>query len=181
MSKLFAVLVSFVLMIIYSWLPLSGQTIYVSPQGNDKNPGTKEKPIASFASAQELARKFPRNKTTSVIFSNGTYYLPQSILFTADDSKSNQATVTYLAEEEGKVILSGGSVLKLEWKPEKNGIFVATVPDSLAIDQLYINGKRQRMARYPNAVAGKNVFDTWELNHNASPDSANDPLTDPRK
>ena len=180
MNKQFILLGSIILMIIYSRVPLSGQTIYVSLQGDDKNPGTKEKPVASFASAQELARKFPRNESTSVIFSNGTYYLPQRILFTADDSKCNQATVSYLAEEEGKVILSGGSDLKLEWKPDEKGIFVATVPDNLAIDQLYINGKRQRMARYPNAVAGKNVFDTWELNHNASPDSANDPLTPER-
>ena len=88
--------------------------------------------------------------------------------------------MTYLAEEEGKVILSGGSVLTLEWKPDGKGIFVAQVPDNFAIDQLYINGKRQRMARYPNAVAGKTVFDTWELDHNAKPELTNDPLTPER-
>jgi len=180
MSQKLVLLVALILMTIYSTSPLSGQTIYVSTQGNDKNPGTKENPVASFVSAQVLARKIPRNKTASVIFANGTYYLPSSVLFTADDSKSNEAKVTYLAEEEGKVILSGGTVLNLEWKPDEKGIFVANVPDNLTIDQLYINGNRQRMARFPNAVAGRNVFDTWELNHNVKPDILNDPLTPER-
>lgn len=44
---------------------------------------------------------------------------------------------------------------------------------------MYIDGTRQRMARFPNADprAGKNVFDTWVLNHSATPDKALDPLS----
>jgi hypothetical protein len=70
--------------------------------------------------------------------------------------------------------------LKLKWKPFKNGIFMATVSGNPVIDQLYINGTRQRMARFPNAVSGKNVFDTWDLSHQTKPDPANDPLTPER-
>ena len=54
------------------------------------------------------------------------------------------------------------------------------VDENLDIDQLYVNGVRQRMARFPNAVAGKNVFDTWDLSHNAKPDAANNPLSPER-
>ncbi len=171
----------FLFILIYvSCFSSSGQTIYVSPQGSDTNPGTKEKPVATCGAAQNLVRKSSKDQSTTVIFKSGTYYLPEPVIFTSKDSKSNGATVTYQAEEEGQVILSGGTLLKLKWAPDQKGIFVATVPESLAIDQLYINGKRQRMARFPNAVTGKNVFDTWELNHNAKPDSANDPLTSER-
>jgi len=151
------------------------KNIYVSTMGNDKNPGTKEKPIASFAKAQTLAREQSKQEPIEVIFSNGTYYLPQTIVFTSEDNTENKA-ITYKAAEEGKAIISGGSLLNLKWKPAQNGIFIANIAGNPVIDQLYINGVRQRMARFPNAVAGKNVFDTWELSHSAKADSANNPL-----
>ena len=154
---------------------LFAKNIYVSPSGNDKNPGTIEKPLASFAKAQTLAREFSKQESVEIIFANGTYYLPQTIVFTSEDNAGNK-TITYRAAVEGKAIISGGSLLNLKWKPTKNGIFVASIQGNPVIDQLYINGVRQRMARFPNAVPGKNVFDTWELSHSAKADSANNPL-----
>ena len=63
----------FLLMSIFSLI--NAQTIYVSPQGNDKNPGTKDKPVATFGKAQMLARKLPVGKDVIVLFANGIYYL----------------------------------------------------------------------------------------------------------
>ena len=154
---------------------LHAQTIYVSPTGKDNYPGTKDKPVASFEKAQLLARMLSGDQPVNVEFANGTYYLPGTIQFTSADNK--KGLTTYSAAEEGKVVISGGNLLKLNWQSYKNGIFVADIAGNPVIDQLYINGKRQRMARFPNAVIGKNVFDTWELNHEAKPDAANDPLT----
>ncbi|MBV5283544.1 MAG: PDZ domain-containing protein [Paludibacter sp.] len=156
-------------------LYLSAKTVFVSTSGNDKNSGTKAKPVASFAKAQALAREFSKQEAVEVLFANGTYYLPQTIVFTAEDNAANNP-ITYKAAEEEKAIISGGSLLNLKWKPAQNGIFVASIAGNPVIDQLYINGVRQRMARFPNAVAGKNVFDTWELSHSAKADSANNPL-----
>jgi len=156
---------------------LLAQTIFVSPLGNDYNPGSKDKPVASFGKAQILARKVARTKSVAVIFAKGVYYLPQTVVFTAEDSRDSGRTVTYQSEFEGEAILSGGSLLDLKWKPYKNGIFVADITGNPLIDQLYINGKRQRMARFPNAVSGKNVFDTWDFSHEAKADSANNPLS----
>ncbi len=153
-----------------------GQNIYVSPKGNDKNAGTKAKPVASFAKAQTLASKTQAGKPVNVIFMDGIYYLSETVHFTADDSKSLTSPIKYTAEHEGKAIISGGLLLKLNWKPWQKGIYKAQVPNNVAIDQLYINGVRQRMARFPNAVAEKNVFDTWELDHNAKADAATNPL-----
>jgi hypothetical protein len=153
-----------------------GQKIYVSTLGKDNNTGTKEKPVSSFAKAQALARKFPANSSVEVIFAKGIYYLPQTIVFTAEDSKQSGSVVTYKPEVEGQAILSGGSQLDLNWKPTSKGIFAADVHGDPVIDQLYVNGIRQRMARFPNAVKGKNVFDTWELSHQAKTDLASDPL-----
>lgn len=150
------------------------QTIFVSASGNDANPGTKEKPVATFAKAQQLARTLPKDASVKVLFAPGIYYLPETIGFTEAD---NKASVIYQSEKEGGAIISGGTLLKLEWKQSEKGIFVAKVKGNPFIDQLYINSKRQRMARFPNAVAGKNVFDTWDLSHQTKPDSANNPLS----
>jgi hypothetical protein len=151
---------------------LQAQVIYVSPQGNDKAAGTRTNPIASFAAAQERVRK-SKEKNAKVIFLAGTFYLPETIRFTSKDSKSS---VVYMAEKEGRVVISGGKKLKLNWQKTDKGWFFAKVPSGSEIDQLYINGVRQRMARFPNAVGGKNVFDTWDLSHSMKVDSLHDPL-----
>ncbi|WP_198175275.1 hypothetical protein [Spirosoma telluris] len=49
------------------------------------------------------------------------------------------------------MVLSGGAVLtKLNWKEGPNGIWQTPVTQDLIFDELLVNGKRQRMARYPN-------------------------------
>lgn len=153
------------------------QTLYVSPNGNDKNPGTKTQPVASFAKAQQLVRALKKTSRVKVIFAKGTYYLPETIQFT---EKDNKTYVVYTAEKEGDAIISGGSLLKLNWTFYDRGIYKAAIPANTVIDQLYINGKRQRMARFPNAIEGKNVFDTWQLNHEAKPDPNTDALSPTR-
>ena len=151
---------------------LQAQLVYVSVKGNDQYPGTKTKPIASFAKAHELVRK-SGEKTAKVIFMPGTYYLPETVQFTNKDSKSS---VIYMAEKEGSVVISGGKQLPLQWSRSSQGWYTASIPSGNTIDQLYINGVRQRMARFPNAVEGKNVFDTWDLSHSMKADSIRDPL-----
>jgi hypothetical protein len=156
------------------------QSIYVSTLGDDRNPGTKEKPVASFDRAQVLVSKTPGSEAINVIFASGTFYLANTVIIKAGNSMGSHSSVTYQAAQEGQTILSGGSLLNLRWQPAGKGIFEADVPVNSSIDQLYINGMRQRMARYPNAVEGKNVFDTWDLSHTAVNDSVSDPLTPAR-
>lgn len=174
---LYKICMTFLTLCVLSVSLLNGQAIFVSPRGADKNPGTKEKPVLTIGKAQELARKLAAGSSVEVVFANGTYYLPQTVGFTSED---NNRSVVYRADQESKAILSGGSLLKLKWSPFKDGIFIATIAQNTVIDQLYINGVRQRMARFPNALAGKNVFDTWELSHKAAADPENDPLNPAR-
>lgn len=147
--------------------------IFVSTKGNDLNAGTKNRPVAGFGRIKELAKREDAERPVLVVFSAGTYYLPETIVF---DSSDNRTSLTFMAEEEGKVVISGGSRIRPNWKKSSTGVFVARVPPGTKMDQLYINGIRQRMARFPNAVAGKNVFDTWTLRHDMKRDSLNDPL-----
>ncbi len=154
--------------------------IYISGKGNDRNVGTRVSPVKSIQKAQQLVRANSRENEVQVIFADGIYYLPETFIFNADDSGTEKYLVVYRAEHEGKAILSGGNQLKLSWEFYRNGIYKAFVPEDVTIDQLYVNGQRQRMARFPNAVAGKNVFDFWDLVHSDTADPDNDPLSPQR-
>ncbi|MDQ8183473.1 right-handed parallel beta-helix repeat-containing protein [Pelagicoccus sp. SDUM812005] len=125
---------------------------YVAPQGNDQNPGTEDSPFASLAGARDFLRQSGElgDKPIEVIVRPGVYYLPETLRFEAKDSGSEGNEVVYRAEIEGESILSGGSRLELKWRPYRDGIYQAITPEGLAIDQLFIDGKSQRMARYPN-------------------------------
>jgi hypothetical protein len=129
--------------------------LHVSPTGKDTNPGTEGAPLASLAAARDAARKVAAKEAVTVHVGDGVYHLPETLVFTPADSGSAEFPVAYRAVSEGRAVLSGGSELKLDWKPFRNGISQAATPQGLEIDQLFINGKAQRMARYPNFDASK--------------------------
>lgn len=131
---------------------------FVSLQGNDSWSGRLERPSScgtdgpfrSLAAARDAARAYVGKETVTVYVSNGTYYLPDTLVFASEDSGSALHPVVYQADNEGQAILSGDSKLSLQWVHYRDGIFQAKTPAGLDIDQLFINGKRQHMARYPN-------------------------------
>jgi hypothetical protein len=133
----------------------SGAEFHVAPGGADTNPGTRVAPFRTLAAAQRAARAVAGKEAVTVRVADGVVYLPETLVLTAADSGTAAHPVTWMAEREGGVVLSGGARLDLTWSPCSNGIFKAAVPAGLAIDQLFINGQRQRMARYPNFDAGK--------------------------
>ena len=124
--------------------------IFVSPSGSDDNNGTAQQPMASIAGAQIKAREIAGKEAVTVNVADGIYYLPETLVFTAADSGSEQFPILYKASNEGKAVLSGGVQLELSWEDYRDGIFQAQTPADLQIDQLFIAGKNQRMARYPN-------------------------------
>jgi hypothetical protein len=99
------------------------------------------RPGDNLADAVRAAR---RDKATVTVHA-GTYYLPETLKLTGDDNG-----LTLQAAPGETVVLSGGQKLDLQWEPYKDGIMQAKTPAGLSIDQLFVNGKRQRMARYPN-------------------------------
>jgi len=136
-------------------LSLMAVEIYVAPTGNDANPVTAAAPLKNLAAARDAARAYTGKETVTVHVADGTYYLPEALIFTPQDSGSARNRVVYQAENEGGAVLSGGSKLSLQWSAYRDGIFQAKTPADIAIDQLFINGKNQRMARYPNYDASK--------------------------
>jgi len=125
---------------------------YVSPVGDDAHSGKKNQPFATLSRARDAVRASGRlgKEAITVHLLPGVYYLPETLVFTTDDSGAAGAPVVYQGEPGGEVVLSGGLKLELEWAPYRDGIMQAKVPVGLKIDQLFINGIRQNMARYPN-------------------------------
>lgn len=129
--------------------------IYVNPNGSDANNGSLRKPLATFAAAQQKARTFAGKETVTIYFADGVYYLPETIVFNPKDSGSEKYPIVYRAQNEGGAVLSGGLKLDLSWKLYQNGIYQAKTPKGIVIDQVFVDGLNQRMARYPNYDASK--------------------------
>ncbi len=139
----------------------SAVELFVSPTGRDSNPGTKSRPLKTFAAAQIAARKVKAKGSLTVWFRAGVYYLPDTIVFTTDDSGSQLNPVTFAAFPGEEAVISGGSKLSLNWRPYRDGIIQAQVPAGLRTDQIFLNGQRQILARYPNYDPKAEYFDGW--------------------
>src|SRR5688500_7873130 len=126
--------------------------IFVSTTGDDRNAGTQEAPFATLHRAQQVARA--TNTPPTISIRSGTYYLDETLSFSARDSGNAEKQVIYRAYPGETVTLSGGVQLICDWQPYHNGIMMCHLPQvesgKLNFDQLFINGKRQIRARYPN-------------------------------
>ncbi|MCL5098942.1 MAG: PDZ domain-containing protein [Candidatus Omnitrophica bacterium] len=121
----------------------SADEFYVAPGGSDGNDGAKAKPFATLARAQQAARVAA--KPVTIWLRDGTFYLADTLVLTAEDSGT-----TWQAVANETPVISGGMKLDLRWEPYTNGIWQAETARGLTIDQLFVNGQRQWMARYPN-------------------------------
>jgi len=126
----------------------SQTAFFVSSKGSDTDRGTQAQPFASINRALAQARKTSGKIVVNLL--EGTYYLKKPIVFTPEDSRKENETLTIRNFENQKITISGGVVLNLKWKAYKGNIWQAKVEQDLIFDELFVNGKLQRMARYPN-------------------------------
>ena len=76
-------------------LAQGGVEFYVAPGGDDANPGTRERPFATLDHARlVVARRADRSGPVTVFLAEGTYYLPDTLVFQAADSGSKDAPIT---------------------------------------------------------------------------------------
>jgi len=168
---------SIFILVLSCYLSGLAKDIYVSPGGEGRADGSIEYPLHSILKARDMARKYIGNEVVNICLNDGIYYLEESIQLTWMDGGTKKFPVYYRAVNEGKAIISGGRRLEVQWIPFRDGIFVCDVPEGTIMDQLFINNKRQEMARFPNSKPGKNVFDCWTLSHTTVADPENDPLS----
>jgi len=142
----------------------------VAIDGDDGNPGTEQRPFATLHRARDAARDVEGPVTVRV--RGGTHYLAEPLVFTAEDSRTAAAPLRFEATAGEEATISGAVTLELEWEPCRDGIWKADLtdqtdpsdPSDLILDQLFVNGVRKRLARYPSydpddpTAKGKGVF-----------------------
>ena len=93
--------------------------LYVSVDGDDKNPGTFDKPLATFEGAVAKVRELKKTAKDEIIvaFKAGNYgYLDLEL--TSEDAGSEKCPITYCAYGDGEVTFSNGiHITKDEFKP----------------------------------------------------------------
>ena len=134
---------------------------HVAPSGSDTNLGAENMPFGTLEKARLAARALAGREPVNVIIGGGTYYLADPLVFTPEDSGTKTAPIIYKAAQGAKPVISGGALLALKWQPFKDGIMQASVPPGIGTDQLFINGRLQHMARYPNFNPDERIFDGY--------------------
>jgi hypothetical protein len=106
-------------------LQASALDVWVSPNGSDKNPGTKEQPIATLKMALRKVRELRRLHDPSVaegvhiILRGGTYPLDEPVLVRPEDSGTAEGPTFIEAAPGEKPVFSGG-VSVSGWKKAGN-------------------------------------------------------------
>jgi hypothetical protein len=147
-----------ILLGIAAFLALSickAQTVFVSTTGNDQNPGTVNQPVKTFAKGISKALTY-KNKNVIIEFAGGTYPLDKTVEIIS--AQYNLKSLTIQAKSNQKVLITGSQRVKLTWKPYKNNILSAKLSLTQSPDQLFMNGNKLPMARYPDFNPSARVF-----------------------
>ena len=135
----------------------SPDNFFVALTGADQNPGTAQQPFATMARARDAVRQTTSDqpgRPVTVFLREGTHYLEDTLELGSHDSGAADAPVVYEAYKDERVTLSGGVKLDGAWEPYRDGIMMCRIPKGggvpLDFTQLFVNGKRQQLARYPN-------------------------------
>tara|TARA_R110001592_G_scaffold358019_1_gene662025 strand:- start:212 stop:997 length:786 start_codon:yes stop_codon:yes gene_type:complete len=121
--------------------------IYVSPIGNNSNNGRKEAPYKTIQKALENAQLIKRdeNDYINIHLLAGEYHLPSTLEITAQLNN-----ISIIGAGADKVSIKGSKVIDTKWESFSDNILVTTIDETLDFNQLYINGEKQILARYPN-------------------------------
>src|SRR5687768_432373 len=103
-------------------------TFYVSPSGNDGNPGTEAAPFLTLERARTAVRSVNAGMSgpVTVYLRGGVYTLTSTVTFDAVDSGMNGFTVLYAAYPGEKPVISGGQAIT-GWTAAGGGQYRASV------------------------------------------------------
>ena len=94
--------------------------VYVAVDGNDNNPGTIDKPLATFDAARLKVRELKATAKDEIVvaFKAGNYGSLENVTFTAEDAGTADVPVKYCKYGDGDVIFCNGVVIdEKEFKP----------------------------------------------------------------
>ncbi len=164
--------------------------IYVAVDGNDNNPGTIEKPLATFEAAVKKIREVKKNGERKVAFMGGDYGIT-NVEMTSADSGTAESPITYCAYGDDEVYFTNGLYIsKTEFKPldksDDPGRFnsevisdikkvdLSSLPGGDSVNSsstLFTDGKFCTIARTPNKEGMQDVYYPGFTEHVIHPDS----------
>ncbi|MBQ0105021.1 MAG: right-handed parallel beta-helix repeat-containing protein, partial [Armatimonadetes bacterium] len=156
---------------------IPAEEFFVSPKGNDDNPGTEDRPFATLEKAKKTISGKSHSGPVAINFAEGEYFIDKGIVFGNEDSGTRTAPIIYRGI--GNVKFMGGKKITgfekvtdecfLSKIPEKSrgkiyscdlkasGIydcseliirgFGTTCPGPTF--QVFVNGEAQSLVRYP--------------------------------
>ncbi len=129
--------------------------IFVSPSGDDNNPGTMDKPLATIEGARDKIREMKKEESfpssgITVYFMEGDYSINKTIEFNEQDSGFYNAPIIYKAYEGQKVSFSGGTNIDpAKFEPVKNKEILDRIIDEQAKSKiLQVNLKELGITDY---------------------------------
>ncbi|HEY1661627.1 MAG TPA: right-handed parallel beta-helix repeat-containing protein [Verrucomicrobiae bacterium] len=151
-------------------LSADAAVLWVSPNGNDANPGTQTKPFLTISRARQEAcglcqrGDIPPGEQIKFILDGGVYPLPAPLLFSPANSGSAANPISLESAPGQNPILSGGVEVsgweksrgKIRGLPgvARGKIWVADAPavngKTIEFHQLWIGEKKAVLARQPN-------------------------------
>ncbi len=132
------------------------QSIYVAPDGNDRNSGTAEQPLATLTAVRDRIRLLRKQDPSArqswqVVVRKGEYIMPATLMLSVEDSGTEMAPLIFQGEE-GAVFYGGFLLNKFE--KVSDSLWKTDVPEvrryGWRFEQLYINGIRAVRAQTPN-------------------------------
>ncbi len=132
--------------------------LYVAPDGDDANPGTLERPLATLQAARDTLRQTRAKgaeQQATVWLRGGRFILDETLVLTPEDSHT-----TYRAYQGETPVVSGGRVIS-GWKPvdgsvpnmseaAKGKLWYAETPKDWRMHLLFIDDIAQQRSRHPN-------------------------------
>lgn len=144
--------------------PAAGD-LFVAPNGKDTWSGQfaepkadgSDGPLASLAGARDAVRRRksagPPKGPIRVLMRGGTYRIAGPVVFTAEDSGTKDAPITYAAYPGERPVVSGGLPIT-GWKKGDGPLWTTVVPavkrGRWHFRQLFVDGRRCTPARIPN-------------------------------
>ena len=120
--------------------------LFVSPDGDDSNPGTEAAPLRTLAGARDAVRKINGSADGDIIvwLRGGTYRQTEAVQFDTRDSGQNGHRIIYQAYE-GETPVISGAVPVSGWTQHNDKLWSAPLDRSYKLRNLYVNDHRAVM------------------------------------
>lgn len=139
--------------------------LFVAPEGKDTwsgrlpvaRPDGSDGPLATLAGARDAVRRLktkgPLKKPVRVLLRGGTYRISEPVVFSAEDSGTKDAPITYAVYPGERPVISGGVPIT-GWEKAGGKLWRTVVPEVKQgrwhFRQLFVDGRRCIPARIPN-------------------------------